>query len=74
MSDARKQKPAPEPTIHCLRVDAIFTVAQHKDCPYCFGKVADVATGRHRDFCDFQPGKDPIVFGFPDDKGRHTQS
>ncbi len=63
-----------EGKIHCRRVDAVFTVAQHRDCPYCFGAAGDVATGEHKKFCDFKPGQDPIVFGFPDDRGHYSQS
>ena len=55
-----------EPTIRCRRVDARYSVAEHKDCPYCYGKASDVATGDHTKFCDFKPGQDPVCFGFPD--------
>ena len=63
--------PAKEPAaVRCRRVDAVYTVAEHKDCPYCYGKASDVATGDHTKFCDFKPGQDPICFGFPDDTDR----
>lgn len=58
---------AAEPTIRCRRVDARYTVAEHQACPYCFGQASSVATGDHTTFCDYQPGKDPVHFGFPDD-------
>ena len=74
MTAKRKPRKDEEPKIRCRRVDATFTVAEHKDCPYCFGKPADVATGQHAAFCDFKPGKDPIIFGFPDEFGRQSQS
>jgi hypothetical protein len=78
----RKKKPAREaPTppgvgpglTRCRRVDAVYSVEEHRDCPYCFGTEADVATGDHAKFCDFKPGQDPICFGFPDDRGRYRR-
>lgn len=62
---------AGEARVHCRRVEAEYSVTEHRDCPYCFGAAADVATGEHKRFCDFKPGKDPIAFGFPDDQGRY---
>jgi hypothetical protein len=59
--------------IHCRRVEATYTPEEHKDCPYCFGRVADVQTGDYKKFCDFKPGEDPICFGFPDDTSRNQQ-
>lgn len=54
------------PVVPCRRLDAAFTVAEHRDCPYCVGGAADVATGDHARFCTFRPGVDPVCFGFPD--------
>lgn len=62
---------AGEPRIHCRRVDADYTAAQHKDCPYCFGRETAIRSGEHAKFCDFKPGQDPIVFGFPTDRGHY---
>ena len=42
-------------------------------CPYCFGGDKEVATGDHEKFCDFEPGKDPVSFGFPKDSERLTR-
>jgi hypothetical protein len=82
---ARKGAPTPEaaapppvalpvadgPTlIRCRRVDAVYSVEEHRSCPYCFGKESEIATGDHTKFCDFKPGVDPIRFGFPDGFGR----
>jgi len=52
-------------------VDADYTATQHKDCPYCFGGETAIGSGDHAKFCDFKPGKDPIVFGFPTDRGHY---
>ena len=60
-----------ERRVHCRRVQAVFTSAEHKDCPYCFGAEAAIQTGDHRKFCDFKPGEDPICFGFPEDRGHY---
>jgi len=70
---APKSLPNPmEARIHCRRVDALYTTAQHRACPYCFGGEGDVLKGDHAAFCDFKPGQDPVVFGFPDDQGRYS--
>ncbi|MBI1852795.1 MAG: hypothetical protein HYR85_20840 [Planctomycetes bacterium] len=60
--------------IHCMRVDAMRTIAEHLECPYCSGSAADIAWGDHKYFCEFRPGVDPIHFGFPEDRGRHLQT
>ena len=67
---APKEQPARpaaarEQGVHCRRIDLPIPVAEHASCPYCFGKEADIRTGDHAKFCDFQEGKDPICFGFP---------
>lgn len=56
---------AREQGVYCRRIDLPIPVAEHATCPYCFGKEADIRTGDHERFCDFQEGKDPICFGFP---------
>lgn len=63
--------PVPAGMVCCRRVEAVYTPEEHASCPYCYGKASDVAPGGYAKFCDFQPGKDPICFGFPDDKGRY---
>jgi hypothetical protein len=60
----------PDKGVYCRRINRLQTVDEHKTCPYCFGRRADVAQGDHEQFCDFEPGVDPIVFGFPPDAGR----
>jgi len=68
---AKRLPAAGEARIQCRRVDAEYTAAQHKNCPYCFGGETAIGTGDHGKFCDFKPGEDPIVFGFPDDRGHY---
>ena len=52
--------------VWCRRLKRPRAIGDHKACPYCFGRVEDVESGEHERFCDFQPGKDPICFGFPE--------
>ncbi len=66
------KKAAPE-TVFCRRVERHLPVQEHLDCPYCYGKRSKVESAEHGRFCDFEKGKDPIHFGFPEDFGRHTQ-
>jgi hypothetical protein len=35
------------------------------------GREELIQTARHEVFCHFEPGKDPISFGLPDDRGRY---
>ncbi len=55
-----------ELTVFCRRLRIRRAIPDHLACPYCFGSAGDVKTGVRARFCDFQPGVDPIVFGFPD--------
>lgn len=54
----------------CRRTGQDFSSEEHQRCPYCFGSEAKIETGNHDDFCDYDPNKDPISFGFPDN-GSH---
>lgn len=57
--------------LRCRRTGQMFTVAEHVECPYCFGEDATIEKGGdYKDFCEFQQGKDPINFGFPPDSTR----
>jgi hypothetical protein len=65
-AEARASRPAPTLRVECRRLEqARPSVDQHLTCPYCFGARADVESGDHRRFCDFEPGRDPVSFGFP---------
>lgn len=59
-----------EPELQCRRVERSYRVEEHLRCPYCFGKREDIRAGHYECFCDFEPGVDPIVFGFPETHGR----
>lgn len=79
MSDERPPKgPEAQPTakgpVHCRRLDRVLPVGEHAECPYCFGKSAQIQTGEHGNFCDFKPEEDPISFGFPETHGHYRWS
>jgi len=56
--------------VFCRRLERPLTISEHLDCLYCFGNKTEVRTADHDCFCDFEPGKDPINFGFPEGYGR----
>jgi len=73
MSDPRKSTKtaagaavAETAKVFCRRIKLHMPLAEHLACSYCFGKEADVKTGDFERFCDFQEGKDPVCFGFPE--------
>ena len=68
-----QSRPTEEPQVYCRRLQHTLPVAEHVDCPYCFGGKAKVEGGRHPDFCDYDASKDPINFGFPPDSSRNVQ-
>jgi hypothetical protein len=57
--------------VPCRRQAVERSLREHLACPYCFGTAADVRTHDHARFCDFDPKRDPIAFGFPDRLGRY---
>ena len=48
--------------ILCRRINAKVTPETHKNCPYCYGKLEDICTALHDQFCDYKKDKDPISF------------
>ncbi len=62
----KKTDPAPPGRVFCRRLDRPLPIDEHLDCPYCFGAESEVRTTDHDRFCDFELGKDPIHFGFPE--------
>jgi hypothetical protein len=59
-------------TLRCRRTGQTFDVPQHARCPYCFADDDTIAkSGDYEDFCDFDPEKDPINFGFRHDSTRN---
>jgi len=57
----------------CRRTGEQVDLREHERCPYCFGRLADVETGRHEAFCGYRAGVDPVHFGFPDEARRFEQ-
>ncbi len=58
--------------LRCRRTGQMFNVATHARCPYCFADGEAIAKrGDYKDFCDFDPEKDPINFGFRHDSTRN---
>ena len=58
----------------CRRIGQRLSVAEHKRCPYCFGHADDIANGQYERFCDYLPGRDPLLFGFPSGAARDLES
>jgi hypothetical protein len=59
-----------EALIRCRRTDQDYNCTEHKRCPYCYGSEAEVRSGDHQTFCDYDPERDPINFGFPTNSSR----
>lgn len=59
--------------VRCHRLERDLPVDEHYECAYCLGSKEQIETGEHKKFCDFQKGKDPIHFGFPEDTSRHER-
>ena len=60
--------------VYCVRNRLMKDAAEHIGCPYCFGKKREVIEdGKHLEFCDYDPDKDPISFGFPEDTTRNLR-
>jgi hypothetical protein len=51
--------------VFCQRIQEPVSVDEHKGCAYCFGTVEAVKEGKHEEFCDYDPDRDPLQFGFP---------
>ena len=46
----------PEPQrIWCRRLEQNLPIAEHSDCPYCFGRQQQIAGGEHTEFCAGPP-------------------
>jgi hypothetical protein len=57
--------------VWCPRLEQERPVEEHINCAYCYGTGVDVAQGDRKCFCDFEPGKDPVNFGFPEGSSRN---
>lgn len=57
--------------VYCVRNHTTKKASEHLRCPYCFGRSREVVeAGEHERFCDFDPEKDPVSFGFPEGSTR----
>ena len=71
MAKPRNKKQEPQlRMLNCRRTGQDYCLDEHARCPYCFGSQKDLESGEHEKFCDFEPGKDPVSFGFPEDSSR----
>jgi hypothetical protein len=64
----------PERRTQCVRTGQLYDSSVHAACPYCFGSQADLSTGDRSRFCGFEPGRDPLNFGFPDGAVRERRA
>lgn len=65
---SKNERPASQPrvlAVHCPRLDCQLTVEEHARCLYCHGDIDDVRSGKREIFCNYDPEKDPVSFGFP---------
>ena len=70
MSEEDEQGAELEPRLiklHCHRTGRQLELAEHEQCPYCFGPRSELEAGRRVHFCEYKPGQDPVHFGFPPD-------
>ena len=74
MKHDKRRKPLPTvQRVNCHRTGREFELDFHKGCPYCYGDEEQIATGDHSKFCDYKPGVDPVMFGFPGNDSRRTR-
>jgi hypothetical protein len=60
--------------VYCVRNRLMKDASEHMGCPYCFGKKKEaVEDGERQDFCDYDPDKDPISYGFPTNTTRNLR-
>jgi hypothetical protein len=58
--------------VFCIRNQVEKQAEEHLTCPYCFGKKLEIVeNGLRREFCDYDPEKDPTSFGFPEGTTRN---
>jgi|RhiMethySRZTD1v2_1073278.scaffolds.fasta_scaffold107548_2 hypothetical protein len=56
----------------CQRTGGEIPREEHLRCPFCTGKLDDIANGQHQRFCDFRPARDPLRFVFTPDSARES--
>ncbi len=60
--------------LRCRRTGQMYTVEKHVECPYCSGDAATIERdGKYANFCEFEPGKDAVHFGFPEGSARNRK-
>ncbi len=60
--------------VFCVRNQVDKSAPEHLSCPYCFGRKSEVVeNGERKEFCDFDPEKDPTSFGFPEGSTRNLK-
>lgn len=60
--------------VFCLRNHIMKESIEHSKCPYCYGKEHElIELGERKHFCDYNPDKDPVSFGFPEDTSRNSR-
>ncbi len=62
-----------EKLVRCRRTGRDFRRSEHQKCPYCYGSADEIANGNHDSFCEYQPGVDPVCFGFPGTTSRERR-
>ena len=61
-------------TVFCVRNQTEKPAEEHLGCAYCFGRRVEVVEGgERREFCDYDPDKDPTAFGFPEGTSRNLK-
>ena len=71
---AKDEKAGSGKKVFCVRNQVEKTAPEHLSCPYCFGKKCElVENGERKEFCDFDPDKDPTSFGFPENSTRNLK-
>lgn len=63
----KEKKEEEKEEVICVRLNRPVAVEKHRRCPYCFGKLKDIKSKKHKKFCDYKKGKDSKDFGFPFD-------
>lgn len=56
--------------VFCKRLGKQLPVEEHSDCVYCHGSIDEIKSADHERFCEFDPAKDPVHFGFPEGMSR----
>ena len=69
-----EKDPKAEKKVFCVRNQMEKGAPEHLGCAYCFGKRREVIeNGERKEFCDFDPDKDPTSFGFPENTSRNLK-